>query len=212
MKFIISDKEEVQQAIKEILSEPYQKNAEQWAKQIEDTNSVSAKEYKETLKQLFALVKEQQECGKKDALTFINIHYLRSSLLDESFQLVLDAYSSRYYFDNVDTEVSWCPTTLKHYYETDIQYLEERIRKMNIIISPQELQVVKQKHYFDYLVFLPGFCQIHFQNMMKTELFGQIKTNEDFIVQYGEYMGPMIPIHAQFSQERIDEILHDTTE
>lgn len=210
MKFIISDKEEVQQALKEILIEPYKRNMEMWAGQLENEDATQAEEYRKAFEKLLKKISKLQESGQKDALSFINIHYLRSSLLDESFQLVINAYSCRYYFDPVEVEVAWCPSILKQYYESDIAYLEERIKRMNIIISPQELQVIKQKHYFDYLLFLPKFCYIHFQKIMQTETFKRIKINDDFVVQYGEYMGPMTPIYAQFSQERIDEILHDT--
>ncbi len=209
MKFIISDKEEVQQAIQDILLEPYKKNAEEWSRLLEDEGSSTAKEFSVAVKKLFKIVEMQQEKGEKDEITFFNIHYLRSSLLDDSFQLVMNLYSPRYYFDPIDTEVCWCPDILKKYYYDDIKYLEERITRMNIIISRQELQVVKQKHYFDYLLFLPKFCQHHINKLIETEEFKKIKISEDFVIQYGEYMGPMMPLYAKFSQERIDEILHN---
>lgn len=209
MKFIISDKEEVEQAIKDILLEPYKKNAEEWSRCIEDVTCSAAKDFTASVKQLLKEAVFLQEEGKKDNITFFNIHYLRSSLLDGSFQLVMNLYSARYYFDPVETEVSWCPKIVKEYYYEDLKHLDSQIIRKNIIISKQELQVFKEKHYFDYLLFLPRFCQFHINKIMETEEFKKLKINEDFVVQYGEYMGTMMPIYAQFSQERIDEILHN---
>ena len=209
MKFIISGKEEVEQAIKDILLEPYKKNAKEWSQYLEDVNCSAAKEFTASVKQLLKEAVLLQEEGKKDKITFFNIHYLRSSLLDGSFCLVMNLYSARYYFDTIETEVSWCPERIKEYYYEDLKYLDSQIIRKNIIISKKELQKIKEKHYFDYLLFLPGFCQFHINKIMETEEFKKMKINEDFVVQYGEYMGAMMPIYAQFSQERIDEILHN---
>ena len=131
LKWIISDKDDIKEAIIDILQKPYMDNVEQWNKVCHECNSVVVKDYIQHIDELFKRTIKKQNRNKAK-IQFMNIHYLRSSYLDDSFSLVINLYSARYYFDPIETEISWCPKPLKEYMQKDMDLLDKSIIRKNI--------------------------------------------------------------------------------
>lgn len=209
MKFVISDEEEVRAAVRDILMEPYREHIKEWCDICRMEDSESADEFIRAMDALFVQTGTLQRQHRKAAVTFLNIHYLRASLLDGTFRLLLNAYSSRYYFDPMETDSDWCPKWIRQNYLSDMEYLEQQARKRNIRIPRMELQNIRQKHYMDYVLLLPGFCQMNVERVLALSSFSELEVDQEFGIVFGEYMGPIIPLYWRGGEEkRTDEILH----
>ena len=192
MKFIISDKEEALSLIKEIVAENYQVHVNDWNR-IKDKEP--KKELLKAMDNIFrSTAQAQMEKGKKE-IAFINIHYLRASLLDGSFGLMINTYSEDYYFDNIDCSIEWIPYEIRKYFEEDMKNLEQSIRRKNIIISQKELFDIRKKHYFDYLILVAAFLIQCMDDIVALESFHKMSKKEKLYIQYGEIYGHIMPIY-----------------
>lgn len=192
MKFIISDKEEALASIREIVADCYQVHVNEW-------NNIKDKEPKKKLlkamdKIFRSTAQAQTEKGKKE-IVFINIHYLRASLLDGAFSLLINTYSEDYYFDSIDCSTEWIPCEIKNYFEEDMKNLEQSIVRKNIIISQRELFDIRKKHYFDYLILVAAFLIQCMDDIVALESFHKMSRKERLYIQYGELYGHIMPIY-----------------
>lgn len=192
MKHIISDKAEVHTMVKQIVMESFRTHVEQW-----DTikNSEPKKELLRAMERVFDLtIRAQREKGKED-IAFINIHYLRASLLDGSFSLLINTYSEKHYLDDVVCLAEWIPTEIKRFFMEDMVYLEKMILQKNIIISQRELYDIRKRHYFDYLFLLLIQIKQCSNDIISIKEFMQMKKVRIFFILYGEIYGRLIPVY-----------------
>lgn len=205
-KYIITDEEEACEAIKEILKEEYEKNIVDWQRELDRKDSVEKKEFLKVMDQLLRLVGKEQKEGRKEKIEQIYICYLRSSLLDGSFDLAIHAYSKRVYFDLCETEMYWCPNTVKEYYFSAIQKLEHMIKRKNIVLARDKVKEIEKKHYFDYLLFLPKMCNLLMPEVRQMESYKTADISRDLIVFFGEFMGAAEPVYIYLSEETLEQM------
>lgn len=192
MKHIISDKAEVHIMVKQIVMESFRTHVEEWD-MIKD--SEPKKEMLRAMERVFDLtIRAQREKGKED-IAFINVHYLRASLLDGSFSLLINTYSEKHYLDDVVCLAEWIPTEIKRFFMEDMVYLEKMIIQKNIIISQRELYDIKKKHYFDYLFLLLIQIKQCSNDIISIKEFMQMKKANIYFILYGEIYGRLIPVY-----------------
>lgn len=210
--YIITNEKEANEAIREILIEEYQKNANSWMEEIEDVSSISSKEFIQVMDNLFKDVAQKQENAGKRTIEKIYIHYLHSSQLDGTFELMINAYTKAVYFDICETEVYWCPTKVKKYYFDAIEHLRKQIKRKNILISEKKIREIERKFYFDYMIFFPKFFNKMMPKVMELDSFKKCDIAKDLLVVFGEYMGKIRPVFIHFSDETIAEFIKQSEE
>lgn len=192
MKVVIDNKEEVYAMVKQIVAESYQMHVKEWD-EIKDKEPKI--ELMRAMDRVFDLTYRAQTEKSKQEIAFINVHYLRASLLDESFSLLINTYSERYYLDAVDCFTEWVPKEINSYFEEDMENLEKKIIQKNIMITQKELFDIRKKHYFDYIFLLLIYVKQCLEDIVSLKSFMRMKKKERIFIQYGEIYGQITPIY-----------------
>ncbi len=120
--------------------------------------------------QLFANISRQQQQGKLAPVAFIHLSLLRTSLLENKFTYLLEAYGETWYFDWVECtakyEAHWLCEAMR-----DLQNTLEKERKSYISIQTTDVRVILQQtviQFHQYIVQLLRYLFRYHQESVPT--------------------------------------------
>ncbi|MCI8774162.1 MAG: hypothetical protein HFI50_09585 [Lachnospiraceae bacterium] len=141
---------EIFQKSKELLLKEYQGNREEILENLKDV-----------FRYLCMKAYEMQEYGQKEVVSIISFFYLNSSLLTGSHKYLISLYDKTFYLDQSEVSITYCPEFIIPYFLSDIQLLENDIRKHYIRIKSYEMERIKFLHIQHYYELMKEiFCSV----------------------------------------------------
>ena len=154
-----------------------------------------------SINSLIELVKSQQERGIKRDIAYMNICFLRSSVLTESYDFMISLYDDKFYLDKTETHIYFKLDFIFEHINKDI----DEIRKEFLIypaIKKYELKEIRfsyaQYHFIYAMKIIQKLCEdIGIKSHLLT--FEDLNIKEDFKIIIGGHMeeGLLIGKEAQ---------------
>ncbi|MBR3772483.1 MAG: hypothetical protein IKL07_09450 [Clostridium sp.] len=177
---------------KELLKPRYDKDVSEIASKMESSDLL------EGMKKAFDLVCRkacrQQEEGMKEPIAYLNVFSLRSSIITKSYEFLIQAFDDTLYYDDVETMETWTPKWIMEFYEQQVAYFENEVKKNVIRVHQYELLPFERTLAGDYYKIVLVFLIEHLEEVLGLESFQKMKKTEDFQIQYGEYLGESITL------------------
>lgn len=158
---------------------------------------------------LYEMIKQQQDAGTKEPISYLTIAYLRSSLLTGTNHFRLDMYSNKFYLDKTECCIYWTPKFMFYNIAQDMSEAKEFIIKSGKISKLSEFDMSEVKYYYTEAhfalagLFMKELIDIYMKETTNSNVDKPL-FNEDFSVVYSGYMEKGITIYP-ISSEDSDE-------
>jgi hypothetical protein len=175
-------------------------NAILWTRYFEDKEEEAKQDFFNELKSLYEKTKIQQDNGQKEAITYLTIAYLRSSILTGSNQFMISMYSDKFYLDETESNIYWTPKFMFEHIENDMRETKDFIIKSEKIARLSEFEMGEVRYYYTeahfpvIALFMKKLVDICIDEIKQSSLVKPI-FNENFSVVYGGYMEEGLTIY-----------------
>lgn len=133
---------------------------------------------------IILLQKEQN----KRKIGYLYISYLRSSLLTQTYDFRIDFYDKNFYLDE-NPIYTYIPLDfIFSYYNNDIFYLIENMKKAFIRLQQYEIELVQKKYAFYYYKISAKFFADLADEIFNMSSFFELQMEKEVKVIFGEYM------------------------
>lgn len=149
------------------------------------------KKFEDIFKKITLLQKEYN----KGEIKYLYISYLRSSLLTKSYDFRIDFYDRNLYLDENPTYIYLSLDFIFYYYNDDILYFIEKLRKNFIRLQQYEIELIEEKYAFYYYKICAKFFFDLIKEIFHISNFCDMKKEKEIKVIFGEYMDRGILIY-----------------
>ena len=155
---------------------------------LEQHGTQFADETAAVFEELFESVVCLQSEEKKDAVEFLSISILASSILTGSYQAKLDIYDSRFLLDEYPVSAHWDLSRIYCWLEKDMKFFQNELKKQFPRLRAYELEKVRYRYttYYDSLV--QQLCSDIIEDIMNLPGFQTMQKEPKFSVTAGGYL------------------------
>ncbi|MCL2611352.1 MAG: hypothetical protein FWE02_06720 [Defluviitaleaceae bacterium] len=136
---------------------------------------------------LFEIAKKQQEQGVKRDIAYMNICFLRTSFLTESYDFMASLYDDKFYVETTETRIYFNLNFIFEHINRDIEEIEEEIKIFPTLkkFEIKELKFSYAQYYFIYAMkIIKELCEDIEEKINCRDL----KITEDFKIIVGGHM------------------------
>jgi hypothetical protein len=155
---------------------------------------------------------ELQRKLEKGKMGFISIFFLRSSIITESYEIMISMYEKGYYFDRKPLSISWKPMFIMKYFIDDMKYFEKAIKSKIIRVQKSEINKVKMHYCEDYFQVIKEFFLNYIDEITSLNSFKELEKEEDIKITLGEFMDQNIVLYPDPFAEILSLFLPDYKE
>lgn len=152
------------------------------------------KEYLGIFDELFQKCIGLQKEGGKGRIKFIDIFYLHSSLLTETYELQLELFDRNFYKDSQPCFVNWKPDFFIRHFEEDLAAFEKKAKNEIIQFDYSVFWDVKKRYYSMFLVMIGEFFRREIDHVRELISYQELYKEEDVRIIYGAYMDQGVQI------------------
>lgn len=162
-------------------------------------------DFVEAMRQFAIQIKERQARGAMPAVGFIHLSLLRTSVLDGSNQYLLEAYTDKWYWDEVACfsryDAGWAFQEISGL----LRLLEERRKRyMGVLDAPDvERMVLKELDFFAQ--FVTALARLSLSEVVRLPEYKQLEKAQRFQIRVGEFKDLSEPIYVEDIQAREEE-------
>lgn len=170
------------------------------ADEIEKNRVKISKQFQHAFDEVYQKAAGMQKAGKKEAIAYVCISILRSSLLTKTYQLRIDLYNSNLYLDRTECANYWDVGFAFQQLDNDIDYFTKCARKKIVRIQQAEILLYMQdyqEHYFDLL---EEFCVEHIAGLLELPSWKALKKQAEIKFTYGEYLDKGVILKTDYNQ------------
>ena len=132
-----------------------------------------------------------QSMETQSEIAFLVIHFLKSSLLNKSYDYEIKLYNESLYLDENDVAGYWYPEFLYQFADDEEVFLKKELQRKFIIIKSYEIEILRRKLFSQYWGAAKQYFKILTNCLCERPEFKQVKTNGKLRVLYGEHMGKL---------------------
>lgn len=197
----ISTQEEINTFAKETFRELLEQSTKCMLQELnQNTNSVK-KEFLQAIDSVLTLGYQMQQKKEKEAIAFLHIFYLKASLLTGTYELQINLFDKRFYFDKQECYGFWIPKLFIKYFEEDMAKFYEKARKHLIQFGYAGKQEVKLHYYDAYLAMIGQFIVKEAPEIAKLSSFQKLEKEERFTILFGGYLDQAIRVYPPLPLE-----------
>lgn len=197
----ISTQEEINTFAKETFQELLKQSTKSILQELKQNTSSAKKEFLQAVDSVLTLGYQMQQRKEKEAITFLYIFYLKSSLLTGTYEFQINLFDKRFYFDKQECYGFWIPRLFVKYFEEDLTNFYEKARKHLIQFGYAAKQDVKLRYYDAYLAMIGQFIIKEGPELAKLSSFQKLEKEEDIRILFGGYMDRGIRVYPPLSVE-----------
>lgn len=140
---------------------------------------------RETLHQLVSLLKDSS--GKET--TYLQISYLHTTLLSETYCYLAVLYDSFYYLDLKPVSCQLALNFIYQFFKEDIKYLTGKMEKKFHHLYTSDVMVMKEACNCHYIGIVANYLESVLEEFIETDAYKKMKKQKNFKILFGEYMG-----------------------
>lgn len=197
----ISTQEEINTFAKETFQELLKQSTKSILQELKQNTSSAKKEFLQAVDSVLTLGYQMQQRKEKEAIAFLYIFYLKSSLLTGTYEFQINLFDKRFYFDKQECYGFWIPRLFVKYFEEDLTNFYEKARKHLIQFGYAGKQEVKLRYYDAYLAMIGQFIIKEGPELAKLSSFQKLEKEEDIRILFGGYMDRGIRVYPPLSVE-----------
>ena len=179
----------------ELLFNRYMNNIDEIEQEFLDDKKKILSELTGIFDELFKRGIELQRKSEKGKIGFISIFYLRSSIITESYKIMISMYDKSYYIDRQELSTHWIPMFIMKYFIDDINYFEKVIKTKIVRVKKYEINDVKIHYCGEYFKVIERFLDNYIDEITSLESFNELEKEEDIKITLGEYMDQNIILY-----------------
>lgn len=138
---------------------------------------------------LFMKTIHAQAEGKKEAIHYLAIQYLHSSLCIGTWGYRIETFDADLYLNEYETEEYYYPYFLYSFWEEDIEFLHNVLKKEYIRIQAYEIEEIKTNYILYYNGIFKNLLKELIPKIFKIPLWDEVKKESNVKIIFGEYMG-----------------------
>ncbi|WP_025684901.1 pentapeptide repeat-containing protein [Paenibacillus maysiensis] len=162
-------------------------------------------------REMCQLIKNMQDRNEKAPIGYIHFSMLRTSILDQTYLYVIEAYSDEWYFDQVNCTVtydaSWAFRSIASIIDVLDQKRKPYIRLLNR--ADVERMVWSSSHYFHQ--FIATLLRLAVHQMIEMPEYQSIQKAKCLFIRIGEfkdqseqvYIEDLVPLHENDLKQRL---------
>lgn len=197
----ISTQEEINTFAKETFQELLKQSTKSILQELRQNTSSEKKEFLQAVDSVLTLGYQMQQRKEKEAIAFLYIFYLKSSLLTGTYEFQINLFDKRFYFDKQECYGFWIPRLFVKYFEEDLTNFYAKARKHLIQFGYVAKQDVKLRYYDAYLAMIGQFIIKEGPELAKLSSFQKLEKEEDIRILFGGYMDRGIRVYPSLSVE-----------
>jgi len=179
--------DEIINEYRDLSAETFQKSKKMIFKEYQENREQILESLKDVLRYLFMKAYAMQECGQKEDVSIISFFYLNSSLLTGSHKYLISLYDKTFYLDKNEISNTYCPEFVVPYFLSDIQLLEDNIRKQYIRIKNYEMERIKFYHIQHYYELMKNILSSVLDEIRNLPEYNIMKKSSNPLFLYGGY-------------------------
>lgn len=161
-------------------------------------------EFQEKLLKAFdevcALVKEEKE------ISLIQISWLRTGVMDRSYQWYMEAFGTEGIVDPIERAVSFSMNEFFTPYEELAQQLTERLKQYENLLTEYDVKQYKLRAAEDCIQYLEIGCMQAFREIRRHPAYQTLQKTPLFRIVFGEYKGKIQLIHITEEEAKKEEL------
>lgn len=156
------------------------RNREQWEKGMSHT-----------FEELFRM-------GEEKEVSYLQICFLRTSLLSCQYFYRACLYDGLYYLDQEPVWVDVDTRFVYQFFQEDIQEFKQKLERTYKHIYPNDAMRIKELCNFYYIGLMKVCVESVLPGFLKTKAYTELRKAESFKILFGEYMGKAEVIYELF--------------
>jgi hypothetical protein len=180
--------EEMTQFAKQCLAERFERNLNLIEKEYEEDSGSITKGFIGTFDRLCGRCAGLQKQGLKKKIKYINIFFLQSSVITKSYDMQISLFDENFYFDNAEISEYWRPLFIMKYFDEDIGYFSELMKKRLPRVQDYEIEELRLKYAHDYFIVAGKFCKEIIPQILPLPSFEKMQKEDGFKILFGGYM------------------------
>lgn len=189
----MSRQEDMKVYAKELLEDRFLQDIAAITQELKKPSALE--ELKNSFDMVFKKAERQQENEEKDEIAFVMVFCLRSSIVTKSYDFLIQLYDESMYYDMTETCGVWTPKRIMGYYQQQVEYFEQEVKKVFIRVQKSELIPIERELAGDYYKIAFGFLVEHIQDIVELESFHRLRKTDGLQIQYGGIYDTCIPIY-----------------
>lgn len=146
------------------------------------------KEYRSIFDQLFRQCLNMQKEGKKGKIKYLNIFYLHSSLITETYELQIELFDHNFYKDRQSCYRNWTPEFLIKYLKEDLLRFQKKAENEIIQFDYSDFYKVRKRYYAMFLVVIGEFFRKEIESVTLLASYQNMEKDTDIQIIYGGYL------------------------
>ncbi|MGG4213886.1 pentapeptide repeat-containing protein [Paenibacillus sp. FSL L8-0638] len=204
-----------QAALKQIYEHDFvpllEENLQALESEFQQNKTILTADLVSAFREMCQLIKNMQDRNEKAPLGYIHFSMLRTSILDQMYLYVIEAYSDEWYFDQVNCTVTYDASWAFRSLVSIIDVLDQK-RKPYIGLlnrSDVERMVLSASHYFHQ--FVATLLRLAVHQMIEMPEYQSIQKAKCLFIRTGEfkdqseqvYVEDLTPIHENDLRQRL---------
>lgn len=181
---------EIKERRKELINTAKEIQDELFQKQIILLQEEYKKEHrrKEAITMFADLFRQWNEQEKRNA-SKLGICYLHTSVVSETYILLLLLYGDEFYLDDKPMEMSWNLSSFFDMFKDDMNIIMKGLKNDYPRIRAYEEEAIAFAYIPYYYAGICKLCEDLKQEIYQTEEFRSLKKTDDFTMFFGRYLG-----------------------
>lgn len=172
---------------KEYLSEYFDFAFQDILKDFEENSEMLLKKILWDFEVIFQRIKKEQELRKKGAIHYIVISFIYSSLETETYELQIEVFDERLYFDKNPVIGKTESYILKKYFNKEWKQYIDFMKKDILQLKLQEIYPFRKIFICKYERLIKEILSQYLPYILKLKTYSEIQRSEDINIIYGEY-------------------------
>lgn len=140
------------------------------------------------INQLFVETVIAQKKTKKNPIRYLLISPLESSRIIGTYEYQIALYDKRFYLDDHDSSLYWCPDFLFQHFKHDLDYFSKKIRNKVVRVREDEILAFSHAYIHFYEAFAAEFFRKVANEIQHIENYPKITKESAVEILYGGYM------------------------
>lgn len=191
------EKGEINKFAKDFMEQRLGDNLKRMQKTLQTEGKSISREFTDPFDRLFRKCLEQQKKGKKKAIRYIHIFYLKSAMLTQKLEYQINAYTEMSYMDETECMELWYPSFIMDYYKRDIEELDKEAKKRVVRYAYPQLRELQERWYSVYTVLVGQYIMQAAGEIVNLDSYKDMEKDDAIQIIYGGYMDKGIQIWPQ---------------
>ena len=199
------EKEDIDKFAKEFMERRMEANLSQLQKLMQTNEKSIKKEFLDTFERLCKTCMAKQKEGKKEAVKYIHIFYLRSAMLTQKLEYQMNAYTEMSYMDETECMELWYPTFIMDFYRKDMEELDKESKKNVIRYAYPQLRELRERCFSLYTALVGQYVMQAANELVRLDSYKEMEKDNDIQIIYGGYMDKGIRVWPHVQQYKDTE-------